>query len=175
MPESMPDSFPLTEVGGEFVKIAFESEVDLLLQKGHPDRPAARFNRPGQDALYLSPDEKSARVAIGQYVTADDPPRVLVRYQVEASRLCDLRLEAAADIYALARQKWLPDVADSKEAASWIAADRIRQAGLSGLIDPSRRQPGLWHITLFRWNEKDGPCIQQIGDPSPILLKSESP
>ena len=64
----------IAEIGGLFVKIAFADDARGALRRGHPDRPAARFNRPGQDALYLSPDETSARVAIGQYVKAGDPP-----------------------------------------------------------------------------------------------------
>jgi hypothetical protein len=54
----------LTEIGGVFVKIVFANDVDVVLARGLRHRPAARFNRPGQDALYLSPDETSARVAI---------------------------------------------------------------------------------------------------------------
>jgi len=61
-----------TEIGGTFVNIAWADDPDIHLKRGLPDRPAARFNRIGQDALYLSPDEESARVAIGQYVAVGD-------------------------------------------------------------------------------------------------------
>ncbi|MCR9212542.1 MAG: RES family NAD+ phosphorylase [Proteobacteria bacterium] len=160
----------LTEVSGNFVKIAFADAVEVPLLRGHPKRPAARFNRPGQDALYLSPDEASARVAIGEYVQEGDPPRVLLSYEVDACTLLDLRLPEAADIYELARQSWRPPFARGEAPPSWEAADLIRNLGHVGLIDPSRQQPGLWHITLLRWNEPGAPKVRQIGKPVPISI-----
>jgi RES domain-containing protein len=158
----------LSEVSGVFVKIAFATAADVVLARGVPDRPAARFNKVGQDALYLSPDEESAKVAIGEYVKADDPPRVLLRFDVERCSLFDLRHPSAANVYELARQGWRRALANSVEPASWGAADDIRRSGHVGLIDPSRRRPGLWHITLLRWNEPGAPRVRQLGDPTPI-------
>lgn len=160
----------LTRISGEFVKIAFADAVATPLLRGRAQRPAARFNRAGQDALYLSPDEKSARVAIGEYVQAGDPPRVLLRYEVEACTLFDLRHPEAADVYELARQSWRPPFARGDAPPSWQAADMIRDAGHVGLIDPSRQQPGLWHITLLRWNEPGAPSVRQIGPAEPISI-----
>lgn len=138
----------LTEVAGVFVKIAFADDIDVVLARGIPHRPAARFNRPGQDALYLSPDEMSARVAIREYVRPSDAPRVLIRYEVERCVLFDLRHPDAAAVYASASQPWQSALARGDEPKSWEAADDIRQSGNVGLIDPSRRRRGLWHITL---------------------------
>lgn len=90
----------LTEVSGNFFKIGLAGEeARIHLARGDPDRPAARFNRKGQDALYLSPDKESARVAIGQYVAEDDPPRVLLSFEVERCELFDLREPYAAATY----------------------------------------------------------------------------
>lgn len=160
----------LTDVGGPFVKIAFASDVDLVLARGRPDRPPARFNRMGQDAIYLSPDETSARVAIGQYVKAGDPPRVLIPFEVERCRLFDLRHPDAASTYALAGKPWLRTLAEGGTPLSWQAANQLRDQGHPGLIDPSRRQPGLWHITLFRWNEPGAPRVIATGPPRPIEM-----
>ncbi len=146
-------------VKGTFVKIAARGDDSLVLQKGQAARPAARFNRQGEDALYLSPDELSARVAIGQYVTEHTRERQLLTYDIGEGRLCDLRHPDAASLYELARQPWLGDLAAGNSPASWTAADRIREDGYDGLIDPSRRRPGLWHITLFRWNEQNAPEV----------------
>jgi RES domain-containing protein len=160
----------LTGVAGTFVKIVFDGDTDIFLSRGLSHRPPSRFNRPGQDALYLSPDEISARVAIGEYVKPGDSPRVLVRFEVTPCSLFDLRHPAAADIYELARQRWRDVVARGEEPPSWHAADHIRETGHPGLIDPSRRRPGLWHITLFHWNAPGAPTVRRIGDPVPITV-----
>ncbi len=166
----MPDAI-LTRVGGTFVKIAFARDAELSLARGHPDRPAARFNRKGQDALYLSPDELSARIAIGQYVKPDDPPRVLLTYELDRCALLDLRNPDAATLYDLARQPWRSALEAGEEPLPWKAAERIRDAGHAGLIDPSRRRPGLWHVTLFRWNEAGAPGVRRVGMPEPIAVE----
>ena len=95
-----------TEIGGLFVRIAFAGDAGVSLARGRPDRPAARFNRLGQDALYLSPDAASARVAIEQNVRAGDAPRVLQTFEVARCRLFDLRHPQAAEVYEQARQPW---------------------------------------------------------------------
>ena len=163
----------LTDVSGTFVKIAFADAGDIALARGISDRPLARFNRRGQDALYLSPDEDSARVAIGEYVTADNPARVLLRFEVELCSLLDLRHPEAALLCEQARQSWKRAIANGEEPSSWAAADHIRSLGHVGLIDPSRRRPGLWHITLFRWNEAGAPRVQKIGAPVPIEVLTD--
>ncbi len=160
----------LTEVSGTFVKIAFAEDADVSLMRGDPDRPAARFNRTGQDALYLSPDQTSAAVAIGQYVTPDDPPRVLLSFAVEPCKLLDLRHPDAADLYSRARQPWQSALAAGRDPEPWSAADAVRASGHAGLIDPSRRRAGLWHITLFRWNDIGAPTIRRAGPPTPVSL-----
>ncbi len=160
----------LTKIEGEFVKITMAGHEDLMLKRGDPARPPARFNRLGQDALYLSPDEEAARVAIGGYVQAGDPPRLLQRYQVTACDLLDLRLPENAALYELAKQPWQPPFKAGDAPPSWSAADEIRKRGIKGLIDPSRRRPGLWHVTLFNWNEDGAPKVMPLGAATPIHL-----
>ncbi len=160
----------LTEVSGEFVKIVWAGDPDVHLMRGAPDRPPARFNRRGQDALYLSPDVESARVAIGQDVNAGDPPRIVLTFQVERCALFDLRSPEAADIYAIASQPWRALLAAKGTPPSWHAADQLRQKGYVGLIDPSRRRPGLWHITLFRWNAPKAPGVIRQGAAEPVSV-----
>lgn len=159
----------LTKVSGKFVKIALsEVDLDIHLARGRNDRPPARFNRGGQDALYLSPNEESARVAIGQYVIEGGPPRVLLTFEIDCCELFDLRSPKAASVYEDARQPWQSALEAERTPRSWSAADDLRNAGHLGLIDPSRRRPGLWHITLFRWNEVGAPTVRMIDDPRPI-------
>ena len=160
----------LTEVSGTFVKIVWADDPVIHLTRGAPDRPPARFNRLGQDALYLSPDVESARVAIGQDVKEGDRACVLLTFDVQQCALFDLRASEAANIYALASQPWRKLLAAGGEPSSWTAADRLRADRHVGLIDPSRRRPGLWHIALFRWNEPDAPSVIQVGRAEPVRV-----
>jgi len=159
-----------TELSGIFVKIAFARDVDILLTRNSAERPAARYNRAGEDALYLSKDEKSARIALRKYASQDDPPRVLLSFNVEPCRLLDLRHPEAKDMRQLASRNWQSDLAEGHEPASWKVADRVRESGEAGLIDPSRQQPDLWHVTLLRWNEEGAPQVTMNGEPVEFFL-----
>lgn len=163
----------LTEVSGVFVKIVFASDLAIQLKRGLVDRPAGRFNRVGQDALYLSPSVTAARVAMGGYVKDGDPDRVLLQYQVDGCKLYDLRHADAAKIYAQARQGWRDVFAVGQSPESWGAADQVREINHVGLIDPSRRRPDFWHITLFQWNESEAPIVKRIGMPIPISVEPD--
>ena len=163
----------LTEISGVFVKIVFASDMEIQLKRGLADRPAGRFNRVGQDALYLSPSEEAARVAMGGYVKEDDPGRVLLQYEVGGCNLYNLRHAGAANIYVQARQSWRDVYAAGQNPMSWDAADQVRELNHVGLIDPSRRKPDLWHVTLFRWNESDAPNVKRIGLPVPITVEPD--
>ena len=160
----------LTEISGRFVKIVWAHDPEVHLERGNANRPPARFNRMGEDALYLSPDAESARVAIGQDVRAGDRPRILLTFEVERCRLIDLRAPEASELYELARQPWRKLLSAGGVPSSWSAADQVRLRGAVGLIDPSRRRSGLWHITLFRWNEQGAPNVHQIGPAKPISV-----
>jgi RES domain-containing protein len=107
---------------------------------------------------------------MGQYVKAGDPPRVLLTYEVGCCRVVDLRHEEAGAIRAQAEQPWLAALARGEEPASWRAADEVRGLGAVGLVDPSRRQPGLWHVTLFRWNEPGAPAVIPVGRALPLEI-----
>ena len=163
----------LTEVSGEFVRIVWADDPDVHLRRGSHDRPPARFNRLGQDALYLSPDVESARVAIGQDVQDGDRPRVVLTFRVQDCVLFDLRSPAAAALYAQACQPWRMRVAAGEEVPSWRVADDLRRDGHVGLIDPSRRRPGLWHIALFRWNDHGAPEVRRVGVPTPVSVSPD--
>ena len=36
---------------------------------------------------------------------------------------------------------------------SWHVRAQLEAMGAQGLIDPSRKAPGLWHLVLFAWNQ----------------------
>lgn len=168
--EALSERAEFVEVSGCFVRIEAAEANGVALQKGRPDRPPARFNRRGQDALYLSPDAESAHVAIGGDVTCGDTSRVLVPYKLTSSKLVDLRSKNAAGVYDLARRPWRSALESGEDPPSWIAADIVRASGAVGLIDPSRRRPGLWHVILFRWNEPGAPGVSLDGPPKEFAV-----
>jgi len=157
-------------ISGVFVKIAFADQVDILLERNLPYRPVARFNRCGQDALYLSVDEQSARVAMRKYAKDSDQPRVLIHYEVQSCKLVDLRHADVADLRQLAKQDWQSALDSGDEPTSWQVADKLRESSEVGLIDPSRKSPGVWHVTLLRWNESGAPLVTMVGQPTAISV-----
>lgn len=126
----------IANVSGVFVKIAFADQVDILLKRNLPDRPAARYNRLGENALYLSVDEQSARVAMQKYVKNLDAPRVLIHYEIQSCQLVDLRHTDADHLRKLALQDWQDALSAGHEPTSWQVADKLRHSSEVGLIDP---------------------------------------
>ena len=54
---------------------------------------------------------------------------------------------------------WQDIVKNGGEPASWKIRRRLEGLGATGLIDPSRKRPGRWHLTLFRWDSVDAPRV----------------
>lgn len=159
-----------SNIAGEFEKIAYAEQVNILLQRESPMRPEARFNRRGQDALYLSVNDNSARVAMKKYANDRESPRVLIRYEVPACELVDLRHSDAKELRERASQDWKSELENGLEPTSWRVADSLRNSDEIGFIDPSRKNPKLWHVTLFRWNEAGAPNVNILGRPKVITL-----
>lgn len=160
-----------TEISGIFVKIINADDAELVLKHNSPERPAARYNRRGEDTLYLSADEYSARVAMQKYSKEINTPLVLVHYRLTLCSLIDLRLEAARDLKEMCTQDWRAEIDRGIEPTSWRVSDKLRAEKEIGLIDPSRKNPDVWHITLFRWNDEVGPEITVHGEPQSISLQ----
>ncbi|WP_413702175.1 RES family NAD+ phosphorylase [Psychromonas sp. KJ10-10] len=159
-----------TKISGTFVRICSPDQVALALQRNSPKRPQARYNRHGQDALYLAVNEESACVAMQKYINNIDTPLVLVTYEVEPCFLVDLRHADNKHYRTLTSQDWQTAVNEAREPSSWQVSDLLRKNKEIGLIDPSRKNPEKWHITLFRWNELGAPGVRIVNQPSPIFL-----
>lgn len=88
----------------------------------------------------------------------------IVEIDVEASGIVDLRdakaLEVAGIDLADAIAPWQDIAAAGGTPKAWTVRDRLCEAGANGLIDPSRKRPGLWHLVLFRWNEPGAPVVR---------------
>ncbi len=130
-------------------------------------RSAGRYSRPEQPTLYLSSSVDGVEAAMVAHKDSRSSSLEILEIEVEASSILDLRDSSALakigiDI-ADAIAPW-QDIAESGGTPrSWAVRDRLIEAGANGLIDPSRKSPGLWHLVLFRWNEGDGPRVRVAG------------
>lgn len=85
---------------------------------------------------------------------------------VRAARIIDLRSDVARRAVGIdladATAPWQETVARGGTPSSWGVRDRIIDFGADGLVDPSRKRPGVWHLVLFRWNRPDAPTARLI-------------
>lgn len=90
----------------------------------------------------------------------------VLAFDVQAPGIADLRdrfAMAALGIDAeAAATPWQNDVAAGRSPASWHVREGLMQLGSHGLIDPSRKRPGLWHLTLFAWNHPGEPSVRAL-------------
>lgn len=88
----------------------------------------------------------------------------IVAVDVSASGIVDLRdanaLQRLDIDVSAAVAPWQDVVARGETPPSWTVRDRLVAAGANGLIDPSRKNPKLWHLVLFRWNTLGAPTVQ---------------
>ena len=129
-------------------------------------RSAGRYSRPSQPTLYLSSSIDGVEAEMIAH--KDDRPAALqvLRLKVEASCIVDLRDTASLATIGInsadAARPWQEEARTGGTPQSWTVRDRLVEAGANGLIDPSRKRPGLWHLVLFRWNSGDAPIVQLL-------------
>jgi len=91
---------------------------------------------------------------------------MLLAFDVCADRIFDLRVPQALAGSGLniadAMADWQLVAAAGETPPSWAIRNWIEKAGASGLIDPSRHAPGLWHLVLFRWNVMGAPIVLEV-------------
>ena len=80
----------------------------------------------------------------------------IVRVSVTTDKIIDLRndeaLLAAGIDLSDAIAPWQEIVRQGGVPRSWKVRKRLESLGIKGLIDPSRKAPGRWHLVLFSWN-----------------------
>ncbi|MEO8723795.1 MAG: RES family NAD+ phosphorylase [Sphingobium sp.] len=147
------------------VKGTFFRAVDARYRSGvlSGSTKGGRYSRPGQPTLYLSASDAGVSAAMIAHSAPDDQ-RVVLAFQVQASQIYDLRvpdlLERVRKDAGDPLSDWQQIVASGGEPPSWRAREWIEHTGARGLIDPSRRAPGLWHLVLFAWDVPDGPMVE---------------
>lgn len=109
----------------------------------------------------------------------DGRRRFVVPLQVGKAHVVDQHDRQACERLGIDRdesnQPWRSALAAGLEPPSWRAADVARAVGADGIIDRSRKIPGGWHLSLFRWNVVGGPTVQVCGDPVVIKLSDNGP
>lgn len=151
----------LCDLAGTFSRAVDPAYADAALRGSYG---AGRYSRRDQRTLYLSASRAGVEAAMIAHRTGTEPARTVLSLRVQAEDIFDLR---DPDAVARAREQagepfadWQEDLARGREPSSWRVRDWIEAQGSPGLIDPSRKAPGLWHLVLFRWNRGDGPQVR---------------
>ena len=134
-------------------RVLFADEIERALQPAHA--PEGRFHHSGQAALYASLSQAGGWGAVEPYRRAGDRERLAVPLIVRAAVADATDRAAAARLgvnSANCEVDWRAQRGTGLRPDSWRASDRVRAAGLDGLLYRSRRQPRRRHLVLFRWN-----------------------
>ncbi|MBT1542218.1 RES domain-containing protein [Curtobacterium flaccumfaciens pv. flaccumfaciens] len=126
-------------------------------------RSVGRYSRADEPTLYLSASVGGVEAAMVAHRDVRAETLEIVAIDVDAARIVDLRDLGTLDSIGIDLQDavapWQDIAAAGGTPGSWQVRDRLLEIGADGLIDPSRKSPGLWHLVLFRWNEGDAPTV----------------
>lgn len=138
-------------------------------------RRGGRFNRPGQEALYLSADDATALAEYKQ----DNPwiqPGTICTFFIRQLRVADFSAgfdpglwpAVWADFAIDWRAGWFDK---SIEPPTWYMADDVVAAGLDGILFPSQARPGGTNLVIYRSSERSASQLR-VYDPDGALQKS---
>jgi RES domain-containing protein len=162
MPEIVPEGLSgFVRVRGTFYRsVLSDADTGAL----HGSVAAGRYSRPGQRTLYMSATAEGVVAAMRAHPVPEGMSRTIRAVQVEAHGIFDLRDDQACAEAGIRRQDalapWQDLVASGGQPPSWAVRARLEEIGAHGLIDPSRKASGLWHLVLFRWNVPGGPVVR---------------
>ncbi len=121
---------------------------------------AGRYSAFNQPTLYLSSSPEGVEAAMLAHRDQRAPASEILRIRVTANNIFDLRDPQARQFAGIdikdAIAPWQEIVAAGNTPRSWLVRKRLEALGAAGLIDPSRKAPGLWHLVLFQWNQGAG-------------------
>lgn len=147
----------LTTIEGIFYRAIDPAYRDLALAGS---RNPGRYSSAEQPTLYLSSSPEGVDAAMKAHKANRSAELEIIQLRVHAARIFDLRnaaaLSAAGIDLADAVAPWQESVASGGAPSSWHVRQRLESLGAAGLIDPSRKAPGLWHLVLFSWNKGAG-------------------
>lgn len=168
--ETMTSSIDhLSEVSGSFFRTVPLNRIDRVLEPPHAES-AGRYHRHGQPALYMSPHQEWARIAVSGYMRDDGQPRAVVPLTVTRALVLDQRDPEACRKLGfdreLSNRSWLQALRQGETPPSWSNSDFARSIPADGIIDVSRHIADGWHLILFQWNEAGAPVVAVSGEPT---------
>ena len=117
-------------------------------------RQGGRFNRPGQEALYLSLEEATA---LAEYRQDNPwlPPGTICTFFADRLRVVDLRGGFDSDlwdpIWVDFDVDWRGELfARGVEPPTWYMADDVVAAGFDGILFPSQAHRGGVNLVIYR-------------------------
>lgn len=123
-----------------------------------------RYSPPHVPTLYLSSSVEGVQAAMIANRDERSPQLHIIEVEVQADQILDLRDEAACRLAGVKRADatapWQEVVAQGGQPRPWAVRRRLDVLGAHGVIDPSRKQPGLWHLALFQWNSEGAPQVR---------------
>lgn len=153
---------------GRFVSVSgtfYRAVVDGSLADPLAGSAAAgRYSRANQRTLYMSATEEGVTAAMQAHPLPAGLARTTWSLAVRADKIADLRDEAIFAAIGMRREDalgpWQEALSQGIEPLSWSVRDALVALGANGLIDPSRRANGLWHLVLFQWNVDGGAKVR---------------
>lgn len=132
-------------------------------------RRGGRFNRPEQEALYLSRDVTTA-VAEFQHDNRWLPPGTICSYFAGALRVADL--SAGFDpshwdeLWADYEIDWRREAFNLRnEPVTWYMADTVVEAGLDGILFPSQAHVGGINLVVYDSSTRPASLLR-VHDPN---------
>jgi RES domain-containing protein len=154
-----------TDVKGIFYR-AIDPEYRVYSLSG--SRSAGRYSSSTQPTLYLSSSREGVDAAMKSRNGNRSSRLEVVTVHVVAKQIVDLRNSFALSAMGVriddAIAPWQELVSRGAIPPSWTVRDRLVACGANGLIDPSRKAPGLWHLVLFSWNQDDAPQVHLVDE-----------
>ena len=142
--------------GGDaaFYRVIVPAHAHMPLSGMGAARQGGRFNRPGQEALYLSLDEVTALAEYRQ----DNPwlrPGTICTFFVSGLKVADLSAGYDSERWPLLwadftvdwRAEWF---GRQVEPPTWYMADDVVAVGLDGILFPSQAHPGGTNLVIYR-------------------------
>jgi len=131
-----------------------------------------RFNRKGEPTLYLSLDVMTSILECTQGLTNRLLPLTMCEYDVDCDKIADLRNAASRALHRIDMDdlscSWLTYQLAGKEAPSWLAMDRLRATGHSGILVrsfvPGATESNI-NLVLWKWGP-DLPYKVDVYDPT---------